>query len=87
MKDQRWLWEEQLFTLAPNVEVHDYIARHLQEVIVLDKQPIKIYEHNVQNVVRGRREHMLVFYHLEVEPLLHYINSALRGNITAIRVR
>lgn len=89
MKDQRWLWQEQVFTAAKYREHHHYMERHLAEVLVLDSKPINIYDHNIENVVRGRREPMVVFYvsDEDVGGWLNYLNSMLRGNLIAIRIR
>ena len=85
---QRWLWEEQVFTIAKTKEQHDYMDRRLRETLGLTKRPIRIQDDNIDNVMRGRREPMVIFYHHEesVAGWLNYMNSMTRGGVTALRI-
>lgn len=85
---QRWLWEEQVFTAAKLREQHHYMERRLQETLGLTKRPINISDHNIENIVRGRREPMVIFYMYDedVGGWLNYLNSMTRGGVVALKI-
>ena len=81
-----WPFQDNIYIFAENLQEFNVICRRLCADFEIRRRPIQVWDHNLDNVLRGRREHMLIFFinHPKAKGMLHFANSIMRGNITAI---
>lgn len=88
-RERKWPFQDVIYVLASNSNQYHYIINKLRDNFKIVLKPIHVWDHNVHNIITGRREHMLIFFEPseKAEHMLHYINAHMRGNITAIELQ